>query len=241
MKQISFYLLIVCLAIWSVFVCAGNGSTIVFERTLYQFGAIPEDGESPVCVFRFKNTGSSPVAIAHVQTTCGCAVPTYSKAPVPAGGTGTISVVYNPQGRPGKFNRTVIINFSGWSEPLRLTIVGEVIPGAVRKRKNYPHVMGDLQLRTAGLHFEPMRGEEQEQSVYVINSGRLPLRILLRSTDPYLTVKANPDILLPDASGEIVIIRKAGKDKTKSKDIRILQDKEGANKEGQVAVLVTGL
>jgi len=42
--------------------------------------------------FRFRNTGSNPLLIESVSSSCSCTVPDYTKAPVKSGSTGIIKL-----------------------------------------------------------------------------------------------------------------------------------------------------
>lgn len=197
---------------------------VIFETISHDFGSFSEDGDNRTCHFRFTNRSKGMIAVAHVQTTCGCATADYPRQPVASGKSGVISITYNPKGRPGRFSRSILVSFAGMDEKVKLHITGTVIPGAVRKDKRFPYVMGDLQLKTASLRFQPMRGgDEEERSIRVVNSGKAPLRIALHSADSSLSGRAEPAVLLPDSVGEIKISRKADAGKDRMKCIRHLQ------------------
>ncbi|MDD4819952.1 MAG: DUF1573 domain-containing protein [Flavobacteriales bacterium] len=63
----------------------------------WDFGTI-ERGKKVSHVFKFKNTGSAPLIIADVATSCGCTTPEYTKTPVQPGAQGQIKVNFNGQG-----------------------------------------------------------------------------------------------------------------------------------------------
>lgn len=213
-----------------------NANDLVFETKSYDFGSFPEDGDNPICHFRFTNQGKERIAIAHVQTTCGCATANYTRQPILPGKSGAISITYNPKGRPGKFSRTILVSLAGVKENVKLNISGMVIPGAVRKDKRFPYVMGDLQLRTTGCRFPPMRGEEQERSIQVINSGKIPLKLQIQSVNPLFTGRLEPEVLPPDSIGEIKISRKADATKAQMKCIRLKEKKTQPTKAGHVFI-----
>lgn len=201
-----------------------QNTNIIFEKKSYDFGTFSEDGDSPTCNFKFTNNGKEAVAIIHVQTTCGCAVASYTRTPIAPGQTGKISITYNPQGRPGKFNRSALVSFSGSNEKVKLYISGMVTPGVERKHKSFPYVMGELQLKTIGIRFNPMRGKEQEQNIVVVNSGKTPLRLQIHSSDSSLSGKMEPEILAPESMGEIRITRKANSTSTQAKCIKLKEN-----------------
>lgn len=65
-----------------------------FEETVYNFGKIKE-GEVVKHVFKFENTGTSPVILSQVSASCGCTTPTFTTTPVLPGKVGEIAVEFN--------------------------------------------------------------------------------------------------------------------------------------------------
>ncbi len=232
------HILVLFVSLW-LFALQGvaqDAGDLVFETKSHDFGSFSEDGDNPTCHFRFTNRGKKMIAIARVQTTCGCATADYTRQPILPGKSGTISITYNPKGRPGRFSRSVLVSIAGIKENVKLTISGMVIPGAERKDKRFPYVIGDLQLRTTGCRFSPMRSEEQERRIVVINSGQTPLRLHLSSADPAFTGTLQPEVLLPDSVGEIRIIRRTDATKSRMKCIRLKEQKTQPAKAGHVFV-----
>lgn len=65
-----------------------------FEQETHDFGRIPQ-GTPVVYEFTFTNTGSEPLIINKVESTCGCTVPEYTKTPVKPGDKGSIKVTFD--------------------------------------------------------------------------------------------------------------------------------------------------
>lgn len=210
---------------------------IVFEKLTHDFGTFSEDSELQKCIFKFTNHQKKAIAIAQVQSTCGCAVPQYTKEVIPPGKSGNISITYNPQGRPGGFNRIIIVSFSGQPEKVRLSIKGNVTPGVPRKNKTYPYVIGDMQLRTTGLKFKRMQ-ITQQRSIMVINSGNSPLRTVIQSDIPALSACMYPDILQPDQKGEIQILCKDENNAAGTLCIRIKENTRQQKKAGTLYLII---
>ncbi len=212
---------------------------IVFDKLINDLGTFSEDSNPKVCTFKFTNHQTDAIAIAHVQSTCGCAVPQYTKKAILPGESGEISIIYNPQGRPGVFNRTILVSFSGQENKVHLSVKGTVTPGAIRKDKSYPYVMGDLQLRTTGMKLKQMRGDIQQQSIMVVNSGNGSLHVSIESSIPCLSATLVPNILQPNQKGEIQIIRSADKDKNRTFCIRLKENTRQQNVAGKVSIIIT--
>lgn len=86
----------------------GPAGAFEFEQTVYDFGNVPE-GEVVNHTFKFKNVGDAPLVIQNASATCGCTVPSYSKEPIPVGGTGEVQVKFNSANRVGVQNKTITI------------------------------------------------------------------------------------------------------------------------------------
>jgi len=102
-----------------------SSAILKFNKTEYNFGKIfyRSDGSH---IFKFVNTGKEPLLLSRLQSSCGCTVPTWPKAPILPGDSGSIKVTYNTY-IIGRFNKTVTV-YSNAAHPVVLHIRGEVIP-----------------------------------------------------------------------------------------------------------------
>jgi hypothetical protein len=98
---------------------------MTFEQTTIDYGTIQQNAD-PYRVFNFKNTGDQPLIITNAVGSCGCTVPSYSKAPIAPGGTGEVKVRYDTN-RLGRFRKRVTLSNNLSEEPVVLTIMGEVL------------------------------------------------------------------------------------------------------------------
>lgn len=98
-----------------------------FTKTVHDFGKIEESAGTVTTEFSFKNTGSAPLLLQRVQTSCGCTTPEYTNEPVLPGKTGKIKVTYSTIGRPGTFNKEVTIFTNVPDAIYKIYIKGEVI------------------------------------------------------------------------------------------------------------------
>jgi hypothetical protein len=102
-----------------------KAGVLSFDTEEIDYGTIPQDADG-MKTFKFTNTGTNPIVINQVKTSCGCTVPTYSKEPVLAGATGEIQIKYATD-RIGKFTKTITV-ISNASEPNKvIKIKGEVL------------------------------------------------------------------------------------------------------------------
>ena len=121
-----------CMALFAV-AMMGQQPVITFEKTEHDFGSIHEEDGRVSVVFEFKNEGMSPLVLSNVRASCGCTTPTWTKEPVEPGQKGSITVTYNPNGRPGNFSKTVTITSNATEATKRVYIKGTVIPNRLNR------------------------------------------------------------------------------------------------------------
>lgn len=82
-----------------------------FVTTEHDFGKLIE-GVKVSFKYKFKNVGGSDLVIIQVKTSCGCTASSFSKDPIPPGGTGVIELTFDSSHQPGKNfkNATVVAN-----------------------------------------------------------------------------------------------------------------------------------
>jgi hypothetical protein len=84
-------------------------SLVVVGEPVYNFGDIKQ-GEVVENTFTVKNTGSAPLVISNIQTTCGCTTPNYEKGTaISPGETSEILVRFNSRGKVGRQDKKVTI------------------------------------------------------------------------------------------------------------------------------------
>jgi hypothetical protein len=106
-------------------VSATDGAKISFEKKQHNFGNITE-GTKATVTFTFVNEGTEPLVLSSVRASCGCTTPKWTNKPVAPGETGEITAIYNSQGRPGNFTKTITVKHNGTGGTEYLTIRGFV-------------------------------------------------------------------------------------------------------------------
>ena len=104
---------------------AQTGAPVAFKETKHTFGKVVQ-GKPVTTEFTFTNTSDKPVVIETATAGCGCTTPVYPQEPIMKGKTGTIKVTYNAASM-GSFTKTVTVKFANVTDPVILTIDGEVI------------------------------------------------------------------------------------------------------------------
>ena len=76
-------------------------------------------------IFTFTNVGDAPLVINQAIASCGCTIPSYTKAPIQPGQKGQIKVTYNGEGKfPGHFKKSITVRTNAKTEMTRLYIEG---------------------------------------------------------------------------------------------------------------------
>ncbi|WP_179319150.1 DUF1573 domain-containing protein [Winogradskyella helgolandensis] len=91
-----------------------------FKTEIIDYGTITQNSEGKR-LFTFTNTGDAPLLITKVKTSCGCTVPSYSKAPIQPGSQGELEIKYDTK-RLGAFTKTITVmsNAEGGNKILKI-------------------------------------------------------------------------------------------------------------------------
>lgn len=103
----------------------GPAGQFKFEQEEYDFGTVKE-GAVVSHTFKFTNVGDAPLVIQNASATCGCTVPSYSKEPIPVGGTGEIQVKFDSSNKSGAQNKVVTITANTKKPTTTVKIKGNV-------------------------------------------------------------------------------------------------------------------
>ena len=107
---------------------------IMVDSSFFDFGTVKQ-GAVVKHVFRFTNTGSSPLFISTVKTTCGCTVPDWPKDSVPPGGKGEIKVEFNTANKSGRQLKVLWVVANTNPAETALQVSGEIKVPKKRKPK----------------------------------------------------------------------------------------------------------
>lgn len=99
---------------------------IAFEQDHFDFGKVKINTKVRHA-FRFINIGENPLMIADAQASCGCTIPSFSKAPVMPGDYGEIIVEFNTAGRLGTNHKSVMVFSNAKREKVSVSFDAEVV------------------------------------------------------------------------------------------------------------------
>ena len=97
---------------------------IEFKNETIDYGEI-EKGSDGVRVFEFTNTGTVPLVISNVRSSCGCTIPKKPEDPILPGKTGEIQVKYDTN-RVGPIRKAITVTSNADTPTKVLKIKGTV-------------------------------------------------------------------------------------------------------------------
>lgn len=120
-------ILLIALVLMAGIHAAMAQAQIKFDKVTHDFGTFAESSSVQKCTFTFTNVGDQPLVINQAVASCGCTVPSYTKAPVKPGQKGTITITYNGKGKfPGHFKKSITVRTNGSPEMTRLYVEGNM-------------------------------------------------------------------------------------------------------------------
>ena len=101
------------------------GPGVEFNELNYDYGTIEQGGDGSH-VFKFMNSGTEPLILSNVRSSCGCTIPEWPREPINAGESNDILVKYNTN-RIGPFSKSITVYTNAQEEPIVLHIKGTVV------------------------------------------------------------------------------------------------------------------
>ena len=102
-----------------------QGAHLKFESAKYDFGTVVRRGENLVHEFQFVNSGTEPVVVLSVTTSCSCLRAEYSRKPIAVGESGAIRIVLEPHKvERGVFHRVIQVRSNSIEGVNLLTVQG---------------------------------------------------------------------------------------------------------------------
>ncbi len=104
-----------------------SDANIQFTEKQHDFGDIKQ-GETVSWKFKFSNSGTEPLMLLNVQTTCGCTASEWPKTPIPPGDSAAVSVRFNTAKKTGRQNKIITVYTNGRKPEEKLKIVANILP-----------------------------------------------------------------------------------------------------------------
>jgi len=119
-------------------VAGTSGPRIAVDAVDFSFGRVPND-RAVEHVFKVSNTGTKPLVITRVATSCGCTAAMMESSVIDPGTSGKLRVQFNPKGQKQIVTRTVTIHSNDDSQPtLAVRVSAEVVSAGEEKRPGPP-------------------------------------------------------------------------------------------------------
>ncbi len=142
MREILFYIFITLFATLSTSLAQGQNQNkaevlvqdttqkfpqLSFVSQVYDFGEIRK-GEKITTSFYFKNTGTKPLLILQVQTSCGCTATRWTPGEIAPDQTGEITVTYDSgiKDHTGLQNKVILVISNAVNKEEKLYLKGTV-------------------------------------------------------------------------------------------------------------------
>ena len=181
----NFISLLVCLVSLAAY---SQTSKVLWLEQVHDYGAFDENMGKVSCRFSFVNTGDATLSIISARASCGCTTSDFSTRPVEPGDTGHIEVVYNPTGRPGRFEKKVYVDMNTRPKRTTLIVKGVVIGSSNTLRSRFPVEAGPVKLKTSVVPFgELKKGKTKAAFLDIYNTTADTLHPYFNNLPPYIT------------------------------------------------------
>jgi hypothetical protein len=187
MKMAEHFKLLIVTCILPILTWAQNSSpkfceTVVPDQSIYDFGTILEEKGKVNHVFTLTNKSKKPVSITKINAWCGCTTADYTHHAIALGKTGTVKVNFNPNHRPGKFSKEVVVMLNNGKAYIRLWVKGNVKGYQHPVKEECPYYLGE------GLYMSPTT----MAFPYLRKSKSYTFQLLVANdSDKPITVKLN--------------------------------------------------
>jgi hypothetical protein len=172
------------------------------SETEHNFGTFKEEAGKQTYDFVVTNVGNAPLLIQNVVASCGCTTPEWTRQPIPVGGKGKVTAIYDPRDRPGTFNKSISVYANTKPEVVVLTIKGEVIPRAKSVEELFTFPVGNIRFESNHLAFTNVKKNEKKIRVMpLINTSSEPVKVEFEGLPGHLSLKASPETLKPGQKG----------------------------------------
>lgn len=168
----------------------------------YDFGVFREEAGKQSFDFIVTNTGKEPLMLQKIVASCGCTTPEWTKSPIPPGGKGKVTAIFDPANSPGAFNKTLTVYSNAVPPTVVLTIKGEVTPREKTVEEIFTFPVGNVRFESNHLAFTNVKKTEtKSKSMPIINTSKKPARVEFEGVPSHLTLRSVPETIQPGQKG----------------------------------------
>lgn len=182
-----------------------DSASLRFDRTSIDADPMNEDDKPKRFVYKFRNAGRDTLAIKRLLSTCSCVVAQSSRKVFAPGESGEISLVYDPKGHPGQFERKVFVYTQEGSDPAAVLKLKVNVSSGSDISDEWPVQIGYIRLRRRIVTFDPDRKAVERMRFINLDSRPVGLKCERMFLPDCLTFRTEPEIVGPGEEGEMVI------------------------------------
>lgn len=168
---------------------------VLFKEKVFDFGNLNES-EGPVeHEFEFTNNTGRQLKVISVKASCGCTTPGWTQEPIAPRASGFVKARFDPQGRPGYFNKSLTVTTDFDGQPIVLQIKGQVVTGEF-SIATWPGKSGSLRLKSNSFNLGRLfvNREPVIKEFDLFNASDKDIAITRVVAPPYLKVDMPPSI-----------------------------------------------
>ena len=219
----GFLFLSYTVSVWSQQEAETQYPVFTCDERVHDFGKIREVESFAMHEFVIKNTGTVPLVIAHVLSSCGCAQPEWSQQPIAPGQEGFVIVTYDMKDRPGPFRKNITVYTNERRLRQVLTIVGDVVPKPQTLNVLFHDTIGMVQMERNSFMFSAVRPQEvQATEIWIQNFGEEDVNVAIEDVPEYVNVTV-PDRLIGDYPERLKVELDATKVDEKMRGRKLIQ------------------
>jgi len=165
------------------------GGGVEMDRTVFNFGDVKLSDGPLSCSFTVKNTGSSPVAIYSVVSSCGCTDVDWTREPLQPGKTGKITATYSNDEGPYPFDKSLSVYISSIQKPVVLRIRGVVHDKEMTLEEKFPSALGPIAFKELSINGGNMeQGNSRSDEIEIANLSKKAVKVDFKKISPELTI-----------------------------------------------------
>jgi len=194
MRTFSLFLLSLLFGCQSVFVWSQQETeapspVFTCDEMEHDFGKIRETEKYAFHEFVVKNTGSAPLIISRVLSSCGCAQPEWSTKPIEPGQEGFVIISYDMVNRPGPFSKNITVFTNEKAFRRVLTIKGDVIPRPETLNVLFRDTIGTVQTELVNFIFHKVRPHQVlTTDIWIQNFGKDDLTLSIEDIPEFVNI-----------------------------------------------------
>ena len=184
---------------------AVEGSPLRFATEEVSFGTIDEMSGVWQGSATLTNSGSEPVAITQIKSTCGCLKAELPKRVLAPSESVKVILKYYPRGHAGRVMQRVLLYANGSTEqPSAILKLRGMVTASADRSDDYPYTRGVLRLRQDTVR---LSGEREVLRLAFMNGGSTELKLAVNANllPKGIKVRFEPSKVAPKGEGERVV------------------------------------